>query len=223
MTITRGAARAELRVQLNETRARRWGDDSLDAWLYEGCSDIARKTESLQAVAEVPITGGVSTCEFPADMIRAHRVSALDSTGNPVSDLRYRDLYTVNVSAWSSGLTGIPLQYSMWGTPGNVQGTLYPTPAVDGSLVVYYYRLPTRPTLDSDALEVPEGWERLPVLYAEYLARRADRQPEWQEAFQQYSSELGSLFDMTRRHSDQAGSMGLDTSSHLPDWLIYDD
>ena len=44
-------------------------------------------------------------------------------------------------------------------------------------------------------------------LYAEYRALRRDRDPRWQESKGLFDEALGSLYDISRRHTDQAGQI----------------
>ena len=207
MPITLTEARFALRERLDEPNARAWSDTELERWLNEGAKDIARKTECLQAEASLSFAAGVNQATLPTNCIRVHRAEWLGS-GRQLP-LTYQDFNSSVAVSWVDNTTnqGTPHLFTMWGVGGGIKVILYPTPAVAGTLKVWYYKLPTAPTTELGVYDLPEGWEDAMYEHATAAALRRDRDPRWQEAKAQYDEVLGALFDVTRRYSDQSGQI----------------
>lgn len=223
MAVTLSQARRALRERLGDTGAGQsnaYSDAELNRWLNEACRDIARQAEILQTTTEIDIDAGTAQYDMPADMVRCTRVDFLADSEGRSRTLEYKAFHNANAVTWVNDSEGMPVLYTAWGTPGAVKLILYPTPSYTGTLSVHYYRLPTDPDADTDLLDLPVGWEDCAYLYAEYLARRRDRDPGWQEALQLYKDNLGAMYDLTRQHSDQATEVtGPYDPSGLPAWL----
>ena len=209
MAVTMAEAIRAVREMLDEHSARAWRDLELTRWINEGCKEIAKATESLQESTTITVTSGTRSYDLPDNMIRVTRIDFTpDATNRPVA-LEYKSFQNPEAVQWAGDTEGMPYCYTTWGRPGSVQLVLYPSPAYDGDLDLYYYRLPIPPPTAADPLDIPEGWENTVYLYAEYVALRRDRQPEWQAAKALFDESLGALYDMTRRHSDQTDSMSI--------------
>lgn len=208
MPVTLAQARTALRERLDEASARQWSDTALERWLHEGAKDLARALEILQAEAEIDVDAGEQRADMPADMVRHHRVTWQADNDDSVYPLRYMDFHSADAVWWtqSSISEGTPEIFTTWGVAGAVEAILYPTPATDGTLTVNYYRLPVKPVDETDTFDLPEGWEDVMYLYAEASALRQDRDPRWQEAKALYEEQKQSLFELTRRHTDQLGA-----------------
>lgn len=208
MSVTLAQARTALRERLDEKEARAWDDHALDRWLQEGAKDIARRCEVLQATTTIAVTASTQTYDAPTNMVRIYRVTWSATGDSSVYPLEYRDFNSADAVWWTQSAvsTGVPTLFTMWGVPGSVDITLYPTPSQNGTLTVQYYRLPTAPTLDSSTMDLPEGWEDTMYSYAEYKAMLADRDDRWQAAKAIYEEQLEDLHGLTRRHTDQGGS-----------------
>lgn len=218
MSVTLKQARVAVRELLDEETPATFKDSHLDRWINEGCIEIARSAEVLETSDTIDVVASTREYDLPDDMIRAHRVDfEVDGDGRHAS-LGYRDFHNANAVQWHGDYEGMPTLYTMWGRPGAVKLVLYPSPAYTGTLTVHYYKLPTPPTDDTSTLDIPEGWENVVYLYAEYRALRRDRDPRWQESKALFDEALGALYDISRRHTDQAGEITPDFGS-TNSWL----
>jgi hypothetical protein len=223
MAKTLGECITSIRDRLDETDARAWTDAQLRRWVNEGVRDVARQAEVLQTTEDIAVSGGTQEYLMPADVVRVYRVEWRPDGETSVYPLDYMDFHEMD-QVWntSQSTSGTPAYYTMWGYPPSLNMILYPTPAVGGAARVFYYRVPanleTDGTDDAEDVSVPEGWEDLLIDYAEYHALRKDRDPRWQEARALYLERLGNMYDITRRWSDQAGTISVGRS-HLPRWL----
>jgi hypothetical protein len=215
----------DLRSHLDETTARQWSDVELTRWLNEGLRDIARRAEVLQTTTNVTAVAGtqeytLNTSTLTA-MTRIYRVEFIPTGTTDHYPLEYRDFNSMDSVWWTQQETqsGYPYWFTLLGFPPALKMIVYPTPSTGGTLKVFYYRTPAD-AASGDTVSIPEGWQDLAVLYAEYVALRKDGDTRWQEAKQLYEERLGGLIDMTRRWSDQSDSFQTGTS-FVPRWL-YD-
>lgn len=208
MPVTLATARAALRERLDEASARQWSDTSLERWLHEGAKELARSLEVLQAEEALDVDAAEQRIALPADAVRVHRATWQADNDDNVYPLRYMDFHSADAVWWTQSeiSQGTPELFTMWGVAGAVQAILYPTPAVNGTLTVYYYRLPVKPVEEADTYDLPEGWEDTMYVYAEMMALRQDRDPRWQEAKALFEEQKAVLEAMSRRHTDQLGS-----------------
>lgn len=214
--------RTDVQLHLDEIVSRYWTPSELNTWINEGARDIARKSETLQALASINALTGVQQYDMPQDLCRMHRMEFAPAGSINVYPLEPRSLNEMD-SVWGISQKvsqSYPVYYSLWGFPPNLKVILYPTPSQPGSLAVWYYRLPLQALSDTDTIEVPEGWHDLVVLFCEYVAKRKDGDQTWAEAKQLYEERLGDMIDMTRRWVDSAGVMTTGTAN-IPGWL-YD-
>lgn len=215
--------RTDLRDRLSEASARQWPDASLNRYINEGARDLSRRTECLRDTANIAVVIGTQTYTGPTNLIRLHRIELITADSNIA--LEYRD-YSSMDSVWHSAQSsrdGHPVYYTTWGMPPLFKIILYPTPSAVGTLKVFYYRFPANVTVDATAVEVPEGWQDLVVLFAESTALRRDADPRWQEAKAEYMERLGDLYTTALRYGDQAGTIdGGWSSGGLPEWLTQD-
>lgn len=223
MPVTLSSLLDDVRERIDEITARRWSDVSLITWINEGARDVARRSEVLQDRKDIAALANVQEYTLPTDMIRVHRVEFKPTGSDQIYTLEYKDFNNLDAVWWSSKsvTTGTPALFTMWGFPPSAKLIAYPTPSVSGTFTVYYYRFPTTVASDTDQVELPEGWHDLVVNYCEYLALRKDADPRWREAKQIYEENLGNLFDISRRWSDQAGSIEVNTTM-VPGWLVND-
>lgn len=205
---TLAQARTALRERLDEKSARQWTDPMLDRWLNEGAKDMARKAEVLQSTATIDATDGTQTYDLPADAVRVHRATWQNDGDSSSYPLEYRDFQSADAVWWTQQAVtqGTPHLFTMWGVPGAVEITLYPTPSVNGTLSLLYYRLPVTVTDDDTAMDIPAGWEDTMYAYATYMAMMQDRDQRWQAQKALYDEQMGDLLVLTRRYSDQSGS-----------------
>lgn len=242
MPPTLETARTVVRERLGESRARAWSDNELDRWIYEGCKDVARATEVLQTETTLAVDAGIQKVTMPTDIIRSYRVEWRTDGETQVHPLEFRDFNNADAVWWTAQETtqGRPILYTMWGVPPSLNLVLYPTPVDDGELKFFYYRMPTTfaaqvaaaieaeeatpANIDQATLDIPEGWEDTVYLYAEMCALRRDRDSRWQEAKSLYQEQLDTLFNLTRRFTDQSGQViGGGNYPAINGWLYGDD
>jgi hypothetical protein len=222
VSVTYQSALNDLRARLDEKGvARFWADAQLISWIAQGCRDVARRSETLweynTGIAAVP-----SEAEYalPGDVLRLHRIEYVPQASlNPVTvyPLMLSNKYEMD-QRWGAAqyLQSI---YPTWavirGTPGNPRNNgssnlifqVYPVPSQAGVFRVDYFALPNGNPATTDNLEVSGGYEDLPLLWAEAIALRSDRDPRWQESRQLYEQDLAAMIDMTRQLHDQSRQM----------------
>lgn len=208
MTATLAETRADVRDHLDELVPAFYPDLTLDRWIYEGARDVARRGEVLQDVQSYTLQADQVNYDAPPDMVRIHRVEYRQSTSY-VYALEYRTIDSMD-DVWftSREVAGsLPEYWSFWGTPGIASSQIYIYPIVSNAtadgLRVFYYRLPHKPEVDTDPVEVPAGWEDLVVLYCEMNALRRAGSARWQEAQTMYEARLLTLIEVTRQFTDQ--------------------
>lgn len=223
---TQAAVLNDVRSRLDEAVPRFWDDAELLTWINEAARDIARRAEVLQATSTISVTAGDAQYTMPTDMIRVYRViwTATGSTDQQVP-LQYEDFNALDSAGWTwTNAQGWPSVFTLWGYPPTLEVVLYPQPSVNGTLTVYYYKMPTDLAVDGSAasstVPVPSGWEDLVVTYCEMIARRKDADPKWTEAKATYEQGVAMMVDRTRRWTDQAGAIQ-HNNTWLPAWL-YD-
>lgn len=218
--------RQDLRERLDEITPSFWDDPWLSRVLNEGCRDVARRTECLEQRFVIASVQNQSEYPgvIPVDFIRAHRMEFQVSAAD-VSVMEYRSPHAMD-QFWSGyrNATGRPAAFTIWGPAGSSQTLiLYPADNIGppNQFNLWYYRLPAQMVSDTDTCDLPRGWHELAVFYAEYIGKRKDRDPSWQEAKTLYESAIDQMLELTARHSDQSSDVfGEDaTLMGLPQWL----
>lgn len=214
--------RTTLRDRLDEATAAFWADAELNRYLNEGAIQVARRSESLRSTASINIVAGTADYTAPTNIIRNYRAEYARSS-NEIWPLEPRDLNSMD-PLWVPYRTNQsrPAVYTMWGVSGAMTISLWPVPneSITGGLKLYYYKLPTAMATDGASLDLPNGWDELPVLYAEYVALRKDKQPNWQEAKGEFEQKMQEMMTLTMRFTDQVSSyMSESAYSGLPAWL----
>lgn len=182
---------ASVRRRLDESVERFWSDTELQDWLDEGAAEIARRTETLQTIAGIPVTAGDSEFNMPADLLRAHVVLWQTRSGF-FRQLRFQDLNRFPL--WQT--TGDPLHFTIWGFPPVMR--VWPTPSRDSLIYVLYY---------ATGESIPVGWDDVLLDYCEYRALRKDNDPRWTDARALFENKVSAMIDNTQRWTDQAGSV----------------
>jgi len=136
MSVTLSEARRAVRELLDEETPQSFKDAYLDRLIHEGCVEIARSSEVLEATATIIVVASTREYSMPADMIRAHRVDFETTDSGHHATLTYRDFHNANAVQWHGDIEGMPSLYTMWGTPGSVNLVLYPSPAYAGTVTV---------------------------------------------------------------------------------------
>ncbi len=222
MTQTLTTLLASTRSLLNEPTARLWSDSEITTWLNEACRDLARRTEDLQ-VFDTSITAGPGTRAYalPAAIHRLHRVEFAPSGSTLVYPLKPSSfdemdpVMGINPALQSS----YPYYWFLWGYPPTLTLYVYPVPAQAGVFNLFFYKPPTAMVSGSDLADVPNGWEDLLVTYAEYRARRKNRDPIWSDVKAEYEEKLAEMIDVTRQWHDQARHIITESGLGIPSWL----
>lgn len=231
MPVTMGSAIQEVRWLLEETSAHFWTNTMLMAWLNQACKDIARETQSLwqQHTFAAVVTPPTPIYLLPTDMLGVHKLTFLIKTGGVSSqqwfNLEYRGIKQMD-EIWGI-LHQLPAAYPnafyLWNDP-TPPGTkwyvgIYPVPATTGTFTLYYYRTSHTAETTSTHLDIVQGYEDVAYEYAVYKAKRRDRDPTWQTAFNQYARMLQTMKDATSRFSDESNQFVNDANAQWPVYL----
>lgn len=210
----------DVKARIADTTGKFWSDTNLKRWINQGLKDVARKSETLEHIDDISVTGGDGTTSYSlaTDLFRVHRVTYVITAGSnewPLEAREMRELDTI----WGRNHSYqgyAPSFYAIWGIMG-IDAKIYPFPLASqsGTLKIWGYRLPATVSDDAHVLEIPAGWDNLISLYAEYCALRMDSDPRWQDAKAMYVDELNDLIGLSRSHHDQAQWVTEPAMSHL--------
>ena len=219
MPVTLTQATTEVRNLLDEPNAQFWTDAMLQSWINQGCQDVARRAETLWQEVNVNVTPLVQSYPFPSDFLNCHRAEFQLSNSDQTFNLDYRGINQMD-EIWGI-LHSLPAAWPQYFTiRGNsVLGfylMMYPSPGAAGTLTVYYYRA-AKVVTASQNIDVQPGWEDVVYDYAVYKAKRKDRDPTWQDAYQLYNANLQAMIDKSRNMTD----LGEQVTSGIPQWPIY--
>lgn len=218
MTITQSAAIEQVRMRLDEPYPGQWSDPNLRSWLNEGVREIARRSEWKRGSTDIAATAGTQFYVLPSDVIRVYRAEWVPTGTTLTYRLEYRDINQMDIM-WGPNqriTQGIPMFYTMVSAnPLSVE--LAPIPAQNSTLRIFYYKMPTDlATMStsgaSSTLDVPVGWEDLPVEYATAMAFRKARDVQnYQLTMQVFEQKLGEFTDMATRFTDEPTMVVPDT------------
>ncbi|MGI0134705.1 MAG: DUF6682 family protein [Candidatus Micrarchaeaceae archaeon] len=198
--------RTRLRSLLDETTALFWTDAQLTEWLNDGCSDLARRAEIIETInSTIAALVNTSTYALPANCLRVTSIEYLNAgityPITPTTRSNVNRMFGGGMSA------SIPLYFIVFGLMGSAtipaQFTVYPPPSLAGTFNIYYYASPTPMVADSDIAQIPNGWEELPVVYAQFKAMQKNQDPTWQAIAQLYESKVHELISVTRDLTDR--------------------
>lgn len=232
MPKTMTEALAELRDDIDEQTAHHWLDPQLIRYMNDGIRKVATLSECLRATttkAIVAETGEYTMSGLTNDIIRFHAAFFTRTGDTTEYPLTYRDLLN-GVNDWGSERTrhlGTPQYFYTWDAPPTLKVNLYPIPSDDGTLTLWYYRLPaqynTNGSGNSAAIDLPAGWESCAVYYAKYRAYKFDGQMEQaQMELAEFQDTLKALSAAATRFTDQPGGMSMVGQAGLPHWLVDD-
>ena len=152
---------------LDEASAIFYQDADLTAWINEAIEDICARAQIVQSLdSSIALVAGTAKYPLPADMLMVTRAEA-DVAG--VTTPMYRIEQRLADIRFGSASSGTPQFWSIFGTPGQTGGadsaliTVYPTPAANGTMNLYYERIPAALVNGTDTSLVPPGWDRLVV------------------------------------------------------------
>lgn len=214
------AARTKLRHRLDEMTAGGWSDTTLNIFINDAATDIARRTFSLQDEATLTIDSGDNSVVMPADIMRVYMVLAYPTSiasGNDPHPLTYADKRAAAAGFRETG-TGTPRVYSTWGFPPSLFLQVYPRCDSDYEFKLFYYRLPTAAVADGDTVEVANGWDDLLIDGAEYMARIRDRDKQWADTKNLYEQKIQDAIENMSRWQEENDMIQTPTGL-LPSWL----
>ena len=199
----------------------------LRRWINEATREIARRTECLFGTDTIPVLAGTQSYFLPPDVVRLNHVQyELDTQTIALEYIEQgaaQYLWGVNQahqSAW-------PEQYTTWGHPGSSTFSirLFPVPSSNGTLRIYYSRLPvelaTDGSDDNTSIDVPNGWEDPLLDYVQAQVFLRDRRADdYQLVTQRFQDRLVALVETSGRdYNTNPGMitplMGIDT------WGVY--
>lgn len=219
-------ARTRVRDLLDEASAQFWSDTQLTRWLNESCTDAQRRVEWKERTASLSVNIGNQDFPAPDDTMRIHKIEFNPSpqAGNNQNTytLEYRgymemdQIWGIN-QQWPATY---PLYYTLWGNPGigSLKIKTFPVSAQAGIMFVHYYPMIVPATLDTDSLDIAQGYDDMTLDYCMYRALRKDADPRWQEAKADYEAKLTALNDTSRTYQDQSGTFTTGQQA-LPQWL----
>lgn len=217
---------SKIRVDLDERTAAFYTDADLTNWINEGAREVARRAEVGQAKStSVTITANsTALLSMPTDVIQIHRVEFQTTTSPqqiyPVELKTYEEMD--RIWGWTQAATGTyPTCVVFWGEPPSLNAQLWPIPAVNGNLNIFYYQVPTQltSTQSTSLVTCPQGWEDVIQLYVEYRALRRARDGEWQGAKAIYEEKIENLIEKTVQWHDQAQTVITGMGATVPNWL----
>jgi hypothetical protein len=196
----------------------------LTNWINEGCLDIARRSQTLQQMATIPVIALQNIYTMPTNLLSVHRMEYIPSgqiyPNQQIYPLVYRaindmdQVWGVNQGSQST----YPQFFTPWSNPPNLTVQLFPVPAQSGTLNVWYYRTATPVINGGDLLDVVEGFQGLVCMFAEYMAKRKAADPTWKDAKEIYEADFQELINRTRSYTDQAGTFTSGPTGQ-PNWL----
>lgn len=222
--ITMDDAVERVRERLDEDTEQFHKTTRLVRWINEGMRDLARRTQTWTVEsAAIPVLANVQRIDLSVSLPDILQVTRLEwsATGQDRSRvLEYNDFGNLDAIWWESQTitAGDPYCYTTVGYPPNLTIVLYPTPAQNGEIKIQYYQMPAPVAAGANELSIPEGFDDLVLDYAEFRARRTDRDPEWMTAFQMYEANVERMMERTNRWVNAAGYIG-HTPGPLPAWL----
>jgi hypothetical protein len=205
---------AQVRANIDEPTPRFWTDAELTSWINDGLRDVARRSEDVLSInSSLTAIVGQASYAAPTDLIRLHRVEFQPTSSTQVYpiDVRERNEADQFMGFNPSIQSAFPYLCWLWGTTGVASYALtisfYPVFSQAGTISIWYYRMPSLLVNMNDPVELPNGWEDLPVLFATAMARRKGRDPLYQIDERDYERRLTNLIDVSRRFTDAPGQL----------------
>lgn len=223
-------ALAEARDDLDEQTAVHWLDAQLIRYANDGLKRVARMSECLRESVTKAIVAGTyeyTMSTMTHDIIRFHAANFVRTGDTYEYWLKYKDMLQ-GVQDWGGGrrqVQGTPTRFFTWSQPPTLKINLYPVPAEDGTLTLYYYRLPafynTNGSGNSAPIDLPSGWESLVTTWIKYRAFKFDGQMEQARMeLEEFNDTLTALSVAATRFTDQPGQLAYEGQMGQPLWLI---
>lgn len=183
---------AEIRGNLDEPVEAQFSNTNLRTWINEAMRDLSRETRQLQSTATVSLTANVSEYTLAADILSVELAWYDDTNGRvlPLTPRHYEGMDQV-WGQWQNTRFGEPTYYTIWGYSPAMKIKLYPTPTISSHVLrMNTTKLATAIALDGSgdggSIDFPTAWYDAINDYVEYRAKRKDRDPDWQNAYQKY-------------------------------------
>lgn len=220
MTTTLLQERTNVLLDLDDVNQNYFDTNSLDLWINQACTEIARRAECLMDYSEANCFANVANYPMPIDMIRAHEVTFSPNDPTQIYPLIWKGRQEMNGVWWINQTTPAtyPLYYTTWQQPPGTMMQVYPVPAQVGVLQFWYYRLPVTASNNNDLIDLPDGYEDVLRSYVRYCARRKAGDPIWQDDKAIYEEGLSTLITNSRNWTDNAGQFGMG-GAFVPGWL----
>ena len=225
-------ALVEIRAMIDEPVAQFWSDTELTSWINQACAEIQRVVEWKQTTGTIDTTAAQQAYLCPPDLLRLHRLEFVpDNNTSYTYSLEFRG-YNEMDAVWGNLKTlpsAYPEQYTLWNNPNDtevmgagLQILLYPVPAVDGTLNLYYLPTIVPVAAGSDFVDVLPGWEDTVYNWVAYRALRKDADPRWKEFRDEFMDELEKMKTVSRTYTDQGNWFSTGQQNYNPLFLDLD-
>lgn len=164
-------------------------DSDLIAWINEIQRDIASSQSILEVSATVVVPGGTSTYTLPTDVQNLFSVWGNNSRLEPKS-MREAEELLIKIGDTTAQPSGTPELFWIWANIIN----LWPVPASNVTLKLFYSRFPVSVAALGDTLELDVKYQNIIINYCLQKAYELDE--DWQGSqfkAQQVSGDLSSL------------------------------
>jgi hypothetical protein len=223
VSVQLGTARSEVRALLDEPNPQFWSNAQINSWLNQAAQDIARQAQALWMQVSIPAVALQQTYTLPTDFLGVHRLDFNLASSIQTYNLEFRGIKAMD-EVW--GIlqqlpAAFPQAFYLWNntdSPNTGYFGTYPVVGGSGTFILYYYRNAVPATSDSALLDITPAYEDIAYEYCIFKAKRADRDPTWQDALQVYNTQLQNMMDRTSRFSDQGDQF---VSAATSNWPVY--
>ena len=233
MAATLTEALSNVRSLIDEPVAQFWSDAELTEWINQGCAEIQREVEwARKGPTVIDTVAGTQTYYAPQDFLRIYRLEFVPNNNTSYTySLEFRG-YNEMDAAWGNLKTlpsAYPEQFTLWNNPNDrttgvgLTILLYPVPAVDGFLNLYYYRTIVPVASGGDYVDVLPGWEDTVYSFAAYRALRKDADPRWNDFKQEFSMQIDQMKSVSRTYTDQPNWFSTGQQNYNPLFLDLDE
>ena len=233
MAATLTEALSNVRSLIDEPVAQFWSDAELTEWINQGCAEIQREVEwARKGPTVIDTVAGTQTYYAPQDFLRIYRLEFVPNNNTSYTySLEFRG-YNEMAAAWGNPTTlpsAYPEQFTLWNNPNDrttgvgLTILLYPVPAVDGFLNLYYYRTIVPVAAGGDYVDVLPGWEDSVYSFAAYRALRKDADPRWNDFKQEFSMQIDQMKSVSRTYTDQPNWFSTGQQNYNPLFLDLDE
>lgn len=148
-------------------------DQDITRWIDSGQLEIFNNATPKRAVSYTALTAGQT--DYDISSLNILRIHSIRIDGSPIEYLQTQSLedYVLANDPKGNGI-GQPILWSEWG--GTI--SVYPKPAADGMLSIYYYVAPAKITSMSDSLSIPDTYYARLIDYILFKAYELDEDPQ---------------------------------------------